>query len=384
LPRGARAKSLARRAKIATLRGTMARHFNFNAGPSALPLSVLERAQRELLDFEGSGMSILEHSHRGKVYEKVHDEAIALLTEILAIPASHQVLFMQGGASAQFALVPMNLRTDSHAGDYVITDTWGKKAYSEAKILGKPHVAWDENKDGRWSRVPKQADLKLTSDAPYVHYTTNNTIMGTQFFDVPNTGSVPLVADMSSDILWRPIDVSKFGLIYAGAQKNMGPAGITTVIIRKDLIEKGRTDIATIFRYAEIAKNNSLQNTITTFTVYMIRNVLLWLKEQGGLTQIEQRNRKKAAVLYAAIDGSNGYFTCPAEKDSRSVMNVVFRLPSEELDTKFVSEANKAGLVGLKGHRLVGGIRASIYNAVTLEGVEKLVEFMQRFQKSNG
>ena len=358
------------------------RPYNFNPGPSTLPLPALERAQKELLDFEGSGMSILEHSHRGKQYEKVHDQAIALITELLGVPATHQVLFMQGGASAQFGLVPMNLRTDSHAGDYVITDTWGQKAYKEAKTIGKPQVAWDQNKDGVWTRVPKQDELKLSADAPYLHYTTNNTIMGTQFFDVPNAGSVPLVADMSSDIMWRPTDVSKFGLIYAGAQKNMGPAGITVVIIRKDLIEKGRTDLPTIFRYAEIAKNNSLQNTITTFSVYLIRNVLEWVKAEGGLPEMERRNTKKAQILYAAIDGSNGYYNCGVEKASRSVMNVVFKLPSEELDTKFVAEAGKAGLVGLKGHRQVGGIRASIYNAMAIEGVEKLVEFMQRFQKA--
>ena len=357
------------------------RPFNFNPGPSTLPLSALERAQRELLDFEGSGMSIMEHSHRGKLYEKVHDQTIALIAELLGVPDSHSILFMQGGASAQFGLVPMNLRTDSHAGDYVITDTWGQKAYKEAKVVGKPQVAWDQNKDGVWTRVPRSDELKLSADAPYLHYTTNNTIMGTQFFDVP-TASVPLVADMSSDIMWRPIDVSKFGLIYAGAQKNMGIAGIAVVIIRKDLIEKGRTDLPTIFRYAELAKNNSLQNTITTFSVYMMRNVLEWMKEQGGLTEMERRNTKKAALLYAAIDGSNGFYNCPAEKASRSVMNVVYRLPSEELDTKFVAEATKAGLVGLKGHRAVGGIRASIYNAMAIEGVEKLVEFMQRFQKS--
>jgi phosphoserine aminotransferase len=359
------------------------RHINFNPGPSALPLSVLERAQKEFLDFEGTGLSIIEHSHRGKAYEKVHDEAIALLTELLGIPSTHQVLFMQGGASTQFALVPMNLRTDTHAGDYVITDTWGKKAYQEAKVVGKPSVAWDDNKDGVWTRVPKASELKLTPDAPYVHLTSNNTIMGTQFFEFPDTGSVPLVCDMSSDILWRPIDVSKFGLIYAGAQKNMGPAGITVIIIRKDLIEKTRNDLPSILRYAEIAKNNSLQNTITTFAVYMVRNVLQWLKAEGGLPEIEKRNLKKAEVLYGAIDGSKGFYNCAVEKASRSVMNVVYRLPSEELDTKFVSEATKAGLVGLKGHRLVGGIRASIYNAVPLEGVEKLTEFMRKFQQAN-
>ena len=359
------------------------RHINFNPGPSALPLSVLERAQKEFLDFEGTGMSIIEHSHRGKAYEKVHDEAIALLTELLGIPDTHQVLFMQGGASTQFALVPMNLRTDAHAGDYVITDTWGKKAYQEAKVVGKPSVAWDDNKGGVWTRVPKASELKLSPDAPYVHITSNNTIMGTQFFDFPDTGKVPLVVDMSSDILWRPIDVSKFGLIYAGAQKNMGPAGITVIIIRKDLIEKTRTDLPSILRYAEIAKNNSLQNTITTFAVYMVRNVLSWLKAEGGLPAIEKRNLKKAEVLYGAIDESKGFYNCAVEKASRSVMNVVYRLPSEELDAKFVSEATKAGLVGLKGHRLVGGIRASIYNAVPVEGVEKLTDFMRKFQQQN-
>jgi phosphoserine aminotransferase len=362
------------------------RHINFNPGPSAMPLPALELAQRELLDFEGTGLSILEHSHRGKAYEKVHDEAISLLTELLGIPDSHQVLLMQGGASAQFGLVPMNLRTESHAGDYVITDTWGKKAYSEAlvvgKVVGKPSVAWDENKDGRWTRVPKASELKLSEGAPYLHITSNNTVMGTQFFDFPRARA-PLVVDMSSDILWRPIDVSQFGMIYAGAQKNMGPAGVTVVIIRKDLAEKSRTDIPSIFRYSEIAKNNSLQNTITTFAVYLMRNVLAWLKAEGGAPVMEQRNRKKAELLYRAIDASEGFYTCPADKDSRSVMNVVYTLPNEELDAKFVAEATKAGMVGLKGHRIVGGIRASLYNAVTVESVQTLVEFMQRFRNAN-
>jgi phosphoserine aminotransferase len=346
-----------------------------------LPLSVLERAQQELLDFEGSGMSILEHSHRGKVYEAVHDDAIALLSELLQIPDSHQVLFMQGGASAQFALVPMNLRSDTHAGDYVVTGSWSKKALGEAKLLGKPHVAWDEQRDGKWTRVPKQSELDLSADAPYVHLTSNNTIMGTQFFEFPDTGRAPLVADMSSDILWRPIDVSKFGLIYAGAQKNMGPSGITVVIIRKDLIETARTDLPTIFRYAEIAKNNSLQNTIATFPVYLVRYVLQWIKQLGGLAAMERRTRHKAELLYGAIDASGGYYTCPVERESRSVMNPVFRLPNEELEAKFVAQATAAGLVGLKGHRSVGGIRASIYNALEPEGVEKLVAFMARFKQ---
>jgi phosphoserine aminotransferase len=323
----------------------------------------------------------VEHSHRGKVYEKVHNEAIALLTELLAIPDSHQVLFMQGGASGQFAIVPMNLRTDAHAGDYVITDTWGQKAFAEAKVVGSPQLAWDEHRDGRWTRVPRTDEIIHSAGAPYLHITSNNTIMGTQFFEFPATDSTPLVVDMSSDILWRPLDVSRFGLIYAGAQKNMGPSGITVVILRKDLLDRCRNDIPSIFRYGEIAKNNSLQNTITTFSVYLMRNVLAWVKAEGGLTEMERRNRKKAALLYEAIDTSDGYYVCPAETASRSVMNVVYRTPSEALDAKFVAEATQAGLVGLKGHRIVGGLRASLYNAVALEGVEKLIDFMQRFRR---
>lgn len=359
----------------------MTRHINFNPGPSALPLPALEQAQRELLDFGGTGLSILEHSHRGKAYEKVHDEAIALLTELLGIPDSHQVLFMHGGASTQFALVPMNLRTEQHAGDYVITDTWGQKAHAEAKVVGKPHVAWDESHDGRWTRVPRESELALSAGAPYLHITSNNTIMGTQFFEFPAPAGVPLIVDMSSDILWRPIDISRFGLIYAGAQKNMGPSGVTVVIIRKDLIAKGRTDIPSIFRYSEIAKNNSLQNTITTFSVYLMRNVLAWVKAEGGLGAMERLNRKKAALLYAAIDDSDGYYQPSAEPGSRSVMNVVYRLPTPELDAKFVADAAQAGMVGLKGHRIIGGIRASIYNAVSYQSVERLVDFMQRFRR---
>jgi phosphoserine aminotransferase len=360
------------------------RVFNFNPGPSTLPLVALERAQKELLDFQGTGMSIMEHSHRGKQYEAVHDEAIKLLTELLGIPDTHQVLFMTGGASTQFALLPMNLRTDEHAGDYIITGTWAEKAYQEAKVIGKPSVAWDGKKGEVWDSLPAQSDLKLSANAPYVHYTTNNTIMGTQFFELPQTGSVPLVADMSSDILWRPTDVSKFGMIYAGAQKNAGIAGITLVIIRKDLIEKGRKDLPKIMRYSEFAKNNSLQNTIPTFSVYMLRNVLDWVKAEGGLAGMEKRNRQKADALYAAIDGSSGYYKCPVQKSARSVMNVVFRLPSEELEEKFVKAATAETLVGLKGHRSVGGIRASLYNAMEPAGVEKLVEFMGKFAKANG
>jgi len=358
------------------------RHYNFNAGPSTLPLPVLERAQAEFLNFEDSGMSLIEHSHRGAVYEAVHNETIALLREILAVPDSHEILFMAGGASTQFALVPMNLRRDDHAGDYIVTGTWAKKALDEAKVIGDPHVAWNGESDGKWERVPKADELDLTDDAPYLHLTTNNTIMGTQFFEMPQS-SAPLILDMSSDILWRPMDWSNIGMVYAGAQKNMGPSGITVVIIRKDLIEQGRTDLPKIFRYATVAKANSLQNTIATFPVYMVRNVLQWVKEQGGTEAMERHNRAKAELLYGAVDSSNGYYHCPVERESRSVMNPVFRLKDPALDKKFIAEAAEAGLVGLKGHRSVGGVRASMYNAMTQRGVQALVDFMGRFKSAN-
>lgn len=360
----------------------MTRHVNFNAGPATLPLAALERAQSEFLDFEGSGMSIMEHSHRGKVYEAVHAETLALVRELLNVPDTHKVLFMQGGVRAQFALVPMNLRTDAHAGDYIVTGIWAKGAYDEAKTVGKPHLACDVCKDGSYTRIPRQDELALSANAPYVHFTTNNTVVGTQYFTLPDTGKVPLVADMSSDLMWRPIDVSRFGLIYAGAQKNLGPAGITLVIIRNDLLERARTDIPSIFRYGEIAKNDSLQNTIPTFIVYMVRNVLTTFKERGGLAVIEKDNRAKAKLLYDAIEASDGFYRCPVEPGSRSLMNAVFRLASEELEKKFVAGAEKNGLFGLKGHRAVGGIRVSMYNAMQHTGVERLVAFMGDFRKT--
>lgn len=358
------------------------RHYNFNPGPSTLPLPVMERAQREFLNYEGSGMSLIEHSHRGPVYEAVQAEAKSLLRELLDVPDGYEILFMHGGASTQFALIPMNFRRDDHAGDYIVTGAWAKKALAEAKVLGDPHVAWNGETDGKWQRVPKPDELDLTDDAPYVHLTTNNTIMGTQFFELPDT-KAPLILDMSSDILWRPMDISKVAMVYAGAQKNMGPSGITIVIIRKDLIETGRTDLAKIFRYSTVAKADSLQNTIATFPVYMVRNVLQWVKEQGGAAAMESHNRTKAEMLYGAVDGSGGFYTCPVERESRSVMNPVFRLPNTELDKKFVAGATDAGLVGLKGHRSVGGIRASMYNAMTQAGVQALVEFMARFKSAN-
>jgi len=361
------------------------RVINFNAGPAGLPLAALERAQKEFLDFEGTGMSIMEHSHRGKDYEKVHGEAISLLTELLGIPADYQVLLMQGGASAQFALIPMNLLPKDKSADYVNTGTWAKKAYGEAKLVGKVRLACSvEEADGTCKRVPKQAELDLDPNAAYVHICSNNTIMGTQFHTFPETGAVPLFADMSSDILWKPIDVSKFGLIYAGAQKNIGPSGVTLVIAKKSLIEAGREDIPKIFRYKEHAKENSLLNTAPTFAIYMMRNVLQVVKEQGGLVAMEKRNREKGALIYGMIDENPAFFRGPVEKESRSFMNPVFRLPTEALEEKMVSDAKKAGFVGIKGHRSVGGIRISQYNAVMPDQVAKFVDFAKAFAKANG
>lgn len=361
------------------------RAINFNAGPAGLPLPALERARDELLDYRGSGMSIMEHSHRGKEYEAVQAEAISLLTELLGLPASHQVLLLQGGASLQFAMVPMNFLPPGASADYVITGTWAEKALSEAKMVGQPRVACTTvTADKRYVRIPRQSELQLDPKAAYVHITSNNTIFGTQWMEYPNTGSVPLIADMSSDFIWRKFDAGRFGLIYGGAQKNVGPSGLVVVIARKDLLAKGRKDIPKILRYDTFAENNSMYNTPPTFAVYLMRNVLAWVKQVGGLSQIEAWNREKARLLYGALDAMSGFYRAPVEKDSRSVMNIVFRLPSDALDEKFVAEAKKNGMVGLKGHRSAGGIRVSAYNAVSVDNIKTLVSFMQTFAKANG
>ena len=361
----------------------MSRVINFSPGPATLPLSALEFAQGEFLDHEGTGISLLEHSHRGAAYAKVHKECKTLLTELLNIPDSHEVLFMQGGATTQFALVPLNLRGQGQSADYINTGTWSKKAIAEAEITGTTRIAGTGEVDGKFIRVPKQADLELDPDAAYVHLTSNNTIMGTQFHTFPDTGNVPLVVDMSSDILWKPIDVSKFGLIYAGAQKNLGPSGITVLILRKDLAERSPDTLPKIFRYKTILEGDSLQNTIPTFPVYMVRNVLRWVKEQGGAEAMEKRNLEKASMLYGLVDGQSDFFHCPVEKDSRSVMNPVFRLPTEDLEKKFIADAADQGMVGLKGHRSVGGIRVSMYNAMEPSSVAKLIDFAAEFAKAN-
>ncbi len=359
----------------------MARVFNFNAGPAGLPLPALERMQRELIDFENTGMSILEHSHRGKAYEAVHDEAISLLRKLLGIPDDYDVLFLQGGASQQFAVVPMNLLPPGKSADYVITGGWSEKAYEEACRIGKARIAATTAVDKQYTRIPEERELDLDADAAYVHVTSNNNLFGTQYKTFPKT-KAPLVADMSSDILGRRIEVKDFALIYAGAQKNIGPSGVTVVIVKKSLVESGRKDIPVIFRYETHAKANSLYNTPPTIAIYLMRNVLAHLAEIG-IDAIEAENDRKAALLYGALDELSSYYTAPVARDSRSTMNVVFRLKSAELDKKFVAEAAKAKMVGLAGHRSTGGVRASLYNAVSYAAVEHLVDFMKRFSKEN-
>jgi len=372
----------------------MSRVMNFNAGPAALPLPALERARDELVDFAGSGMSVMEHSHRGKEYEKVHDEAIALLRELLGVPAGYEVLFLQGGASQMFAQIPMNLLAEGAVADHVVTGAWGEKAFSEAKLVAAlagadvriaSSTGTGEGKEKSYVRVPLPSEVNATPRAAFLHVTSNETIHGVEFEVDPSRpfpkAGAPLVADMSSDFLWRKLDVSRFGLVYAGAQKNIGPSGVVVVIASQEIIGKGRKDIPKIFQLRTAAENRSLYNTPPTFGIYMIRNVLSWLKGQGGLAAIEQRNRAKAAKLYAVIDANAGFYRSPVEKQSRSVMNVVFRLPSEAQEEAFVAEAKKRGMVGLKGHRSVGGIRVSLYNAVEPAWVDALCSFMQEFTK---
>lgn len=361
----------------------MARIHNFNAGPAALPLPVLEKVQSELLDFDGTGMSIMEHSHRGKAFDAVHNDAIARLKNLLGIGDEHQVLFLQGGASLQFAMLPHNFVGDGQSADYVVTGSWTKKALQECNRIAKGRAAADMHQDGVCTRVPKQDELKLDGDARYCHITSNNTIFGTQWHAWPDTGSVPLVADMSSDILWRKHDLSKLDMIYAGAQKNVGPSGVCIVIAKKSFLATAKTEgVANILSYAVHADKNSLYHTPNTFGIYMIRTVLQHLEERGGLDVVEKDNREKAALLYDTIDGDADFWRAAVDKESRSLMNVVFRLPSEDLEKRFVAEATEKGLGGLKGHRSVGGIRASIYNAATRASVEALVAFMGAFRKS--
>ncbi len=366
----------------------MRRPINFNAGPATLPLPALERARAELLDFDGTGLSVMEHSHRGQAYEAVHNEAIALLRELLSIPAEFDVLFLQGGASMQFALVPMSFLPVGGSADHVVTGAWSEKAHQEAAawagIAGARARVAGSTKESGFTRVLRADEAQLDPAAAYVHFATNETIHGVQYLETPTFGRAPQVSDMSSDFLWRKVDVAPFSLVYGGAQKNIGPSGVTVVLARKAFLERGRKDLPKILQYRTHAEANSLLNTPPTFGIYLVRNVLDWIKTCGGLDAIEARNRAKAAELYGAVDASAGFYRSPVEVGSRSVMNVVFRLPTEALETRFVEEAGRAGMLGLKGHRSAGGIRVSLYNAVEPEWVTVLVSFMKDFAKKAG
>lgn len=361
----------------------MARVFNFSAGPSVLPEKVLKTAAEEMLDYKGSGQSVMEMSHRSKVYDGIIKECEALLREVMGIPDNYKVLFLQGGASSQFAMVPLNLMTGSGKADFVITGQWANKAYKEAARYGDAHVV-ASSQDKTYSYIPKLDPATFTKDADYFHICMNNTIYGTRYTTLPDTGDVPLVADVSSCILSEPIDVSRFGLLYAGAQKNMAPAGLTVVIIREDLIGHAKDFTPTMFNYQTHADNDSMFNTPPCYAIYICKLVLEWLKNDiGGLENMKAINEKKAAMLYDYLDSSK-LFKGTVVKENRSLMNVPFVTGDADLDAKFVKEATEAGFVNLKGHRTVGGMRASIYNAMPVEGVEKLVEFMKEFEKANG
>ncbi|MBQ9964242.1 MAG: 3-phosphoserine/phosphohydroxythreonine transaminase [Clostridia bacterium] len=360
----------------------MARVYNFSAGPSVLPESVLKRAAEEMLDYQGSGQSVMEMSHRSKVYDAIIKECEALLREIMNIPDNYKVLFLQGGASSQFAMIPLNLLNKSGKADFILTGQWATKAYKEAARYGEANVV-ASSKDKTFSYIPEWNEADFTKDADYFHICMNNTIYGTKFTKLPETGDVPLVADVSSCILSEPIDVSRFGILYAGAQKNMAPAGLTVVIIREDLIGNAQEITPTMFNYQTHADNDSMFNTPPCYTIYVCKLVLEWLKNEiGGLEKMKAINEKKAAILYDFLDSSK-MFKGTVEKKDRSLMNVPFVTGDEELDAKFVKEATAAGFVNLKGHRSVGGMRASIYNAMPTEGVEKLVAFMKAFEEAN-
>lgn len=358
----------------------MSRVYNFSAGPAALPEEVLQRAADEMLEYGDSGQSVMEMSHRSKEYQAIIDSAESLLREIMSIPDNYKVLFLQGGASSQFAMIPLNLMTTGKA-DFIVTGQWANKAYQEASRYGDCKIV-ASSKDKTFSYIPEIDNSEFRPDASYVHICQNNTIYGTRFSDIPETGNVPLISDMSSCILSEPVDVSKYAMIYAGAQKNMGPAGLTVVIIREDLIGNARETTPTMFNYQIHADNGSMYNTPPTYGIYILKLVLEWLKNKGGLSAMKEYNEKKAAVLYDFLD-SSALFSATVQGRDRSLMNVPFVTGNEELDAKFVSEAKKAGFINIKGHRSVGGMRASIYNAMSMEGVEKLVAFMKKFEAEN-
>lgn len=358
------------------------RIYNFSAGPAILPEEVLKEAQEDMLSYKGSGMNVMEMSHRSKIYDEIFTGAMDDLRKLLDIDDNYTILFLQGGATLQFSMVPLNLMPPKNKADYIVTGSWSKKAVKEAKRVGTVNIAGSTEEE-KFTRLPKQDELKLDSDAAYVHYTSNNTIFGTQYRTEPEVGEIPLVCDASSDILHKKIDVNKYGLIYAGAQKNMGPAGVALVILRNDLMERSTDELHTYMNYKIHADKESLYNTPATYSVYIMGLVYKWLLNLGGLDKMYEMNKEKAAILYDYIDNSDGYYKGTVLKEDRSLMNVTYRMPSEELEKKFIAEASEKGFVGLKGHRSVGGLRASIYNAFPKKGVEDLVEFMKEFKKNN-
>jgi phosphoserine aminotransferase len=355
---------------------------NFGAGPGALPPEVLKKAQRELLDFSNTGMSVMEISHRHKVYEEVQQKAEDRLRSLMGISESYRILFLQGGASQQFALLPMNFLGGGHSASYVLTGSWSEKAFEEARHFGSIKLA-GSTKDENYRRIPNPEELDWDPSDRYVHITSNNTIFGSQWRAFPSTGNVPLVADMSSDILSRAVDVNEFELIYAGAQKNLGPSGVTVVVVQSEWLKTARQDIPTILRYDTHARHHSLYNTPPTFSVYMLGLVLEWVEAQGGVSALEARNDLKAKLIYQAIDESGGFYTGHVDDESRSRMNITFRLPSSELEQAFLAAAADDGFVGLNGHRSIGGCRASLYNAVPVENCERLADFMIQFRRQS-
>jgi len=358
------------------------RIFNFSAGPCTLPLEVLEKAQREVVDYEGAGMSLIEMSHRGEHYDKVHYEAIVNVREVLGVPETHHVMFLQGGATLQFAMVPMNLMADGKKAEYVNTGSWSKKAIADGEKLGPTRVIWSGETEN-FTRIPSPNELKVGKDAAYLHICSNETIGGIEYHQLPETGDVPLIADMSSHIMSRPVDWGKLPMGYAGAQKNLGPAGMALVIMKKDLVEKCKEGLPAYLSYKIHASKDSLYNTPPVFPIYIMKLTLDWVKSVGGLAEMEKRALARSGMIYDTIDNSDGWYRCPVERESRSRMNVCFRLPTEDLEKKFIAEALGAKMSGLKGHRSVGGCRASMYNAMLVEGAEKLAEFMMAFKKKN-
>jgi phosphoserine aminotransferase len=358
------------------------RVFNFNPGPAALPLEVLQQAQAEMLDYKGTGMSVMELSHRSKEFEAIVATAQADLRELINIPENYKILFLQGGASMQFAMVPMNFRPTGASADYIVSGTWSKKAFKESQKLGTAKAAANLEADN-YNHLPAQSDLKLDPQAAYLHFTSNETIHGVEYFTEPTPpAGVPLICDASSDFVSHPIDISKYAMLYAGAQKNAGPAGVVVCIIKEDMLAKVPANLPNLLDYKALAEENSLLNTPPCWSIYIVGLVLKWIKGLGGLQAVEKRNLAKSGMIYDAIDASGGFYRGHAKAD-RSRMNVTFRLPSEALEEQFASEAKKIDLIGLKGHRSVGGMRASIYNAVPVEATEALVKFMQEFQKKN-